>query len=174
LSRGAEYKDIMRSYKHLSMRYHPLKNHSNVATNSMKFAEVCEAFDVLYNPETRAIYDEYGEYGLKEGIVRPDGSKIGGGYFLRTSPENYFEKIFQDGDFLTESRENDGSDAISSLFNDGLGGLNKAKPGKPADVEVSIDVTLEELYNGAVKSVMFQIDEIRHDAKTTAKKNVTK
>lgn len=33
--------------------------------------------------ETKAIYDNYGEYGLKEGCVTPEGNKIGGGYFLK-------------------------------------------------------------------------------------------
>ena len=73
-----------------------MKNHSNLHSNTLKFNQVCEAFDVLYNGrlqevpfvnrplivvfceiivETKAIYDEYGEFGLKEGIVRSDGSK---------------------------------------------------------------------------------------------------
>lgn len=96
---------------HLAHRYHPMKNHSNLASNTLKFNQVCEAFDVLYNAETKAIYDEYGEYGLKEGIQRPDGTKIGGGYFLKKSPENYFEDYFQNTDWISDKRENDGSDA---------------------------------------------------------------
>jgi len=57
----------------------------------MKFAQICEAHDVLSNVETKAIYDIYGEYGLKEGCVTPQGDRIGGGYFLKTDPERYFE-----------------------------------------------------------------------------------
>ena len=33
--------------------------------------------------DTKAIYDIYGEYGLKEGCVTAEGKKIGGGYFLK-------------------------------------------------------------------------------------------
>ena len=101
-------------------------------------------------------------------------AKIGGGYFLKISPDKYFEKIFQNTDFLYEKRENDGSDAQTSLFGDGQGGLNKSKPKKAADVQVEVDVTLEELYNGALKSISYTMDEVKHDAKTTQKKNVTK
>ena len=36
-------------YKHLALRYHPFKNHSNMTTNTLKFNQVAEAFDVLYN-----------------------------------------------------------------------------------------------------------------------------
>ena len=60
------------------------------------------------------------------------------------------------------------------MFGDGYGGIAKAKPMKPSDLEISVDVTLEELYNGAMKTVNFTIDEVRHDAKTTQKQNVTK
>jgi len=36
---------------------------------------MCEAFEVLSNSQLKAIYDKYGEYGLKEGIIGPDGKK---------------------------------------------------------------------------------------------------
>ena len=64
--------------------------------------------------DSRAIYDTYGEYGLKEGVVTPEGSKltedsvmkltlicwnsekIGGGYFMRMASERFFDKYFGD------------------------------------------------------------------------------
>jgi DnaJ-class molecular chaperone len=82
-----------------------------MTTNTLKFNQVAEAFDVLYNIETKAIYDEYGEFGLKEGVTRPDGTKIGGGYFLKKDPEQYFEEVLQATNFVASKRENDGSDA---------------------------------------------------------------
>jgi len=60
----------------------------------MKFDEICEAFEVLSNVELKAIYDKYGEYGLKEGIILPDGSKCGGGYFRQKSSNEIFEAEF--------------------------------------------------------------------------------
>ena len=33
--------------------------------------------------DRKAIFDIYGEYGLKEGVTTPDGKKVGGGYFLK-------------------------------------------------------------------------------------------
>ena len=100
-------------------------------------------------------------------------AKIGGGYFLRKSPENYYEEIFQNTDFISDKREPDGSDARQSLFADGYGGIGQAKPSAPEDLDVELDVTLEELYNGVMKTISFTIDEVKHDAKNTQKKHMS-
>ena len=36
-------------YRRLALKYHPLRNPTDIATNSVRFAEICEAFDVLSN-----------------------------------------------------------------------------------------------------------------------------
>ena len=94
--------------------------------------------------ETKAVYDIYGEYGLKEGCVNERGckcfrihlcnrfgfnllsflEKIGGGYFLRISPENYYEEKLQSTDFILDDRAVNGADAQQSIFADSFGGLN--------------------------------------------------
>ena len=51
--------------------------------------------------------------------------KIGGGYFLKTSPENYYEEKLQSTDFIREDRAVNGSDAQQSIFADSFGGLNQ-------------------------------------------------
>lgn len=51
----------------------------------MKFDSICEAYEVLSHQERKAIFDKYGEYGLKNGITREDGKKIGGYIFLANS-----------------------------------------------------------------------------------------
>lgn len=61
-----------------------MKNPSDLATNSSRFSEICEAYDVLSHckisyiiinkAERKAWFDKYGEYGLKEGIPGPNGS----------------------------------------------------------------------------------------------------
>jgi len=55
----------------------------------------------------KAIYDKYGEYGLKEGVIGADGSKyyqssnnllrletLGGGYFMKCNSNEVYEKEF--------------------------------------------------------------------------------
>ena len=89
---------------------------------------------------------------------------------MKVSPDNYYENMFSSSDMITEPREMNGSDALQSIFNDSYGGGGQAKPAKPADVEVTIDLTMEEIYGGVMKSIEYQISEMKHDARNTRKK----
>ena len=51
LPRNATYEQIDNQFRSLALRYHPMRNPTNIATNSMKFAQICEAHDVLSNGE---------------------------------------------------------------------------------------------------------------------------
>lgn len=35
-----------------------------------KFSEICEAYDVLSNEQTKKVYDEFGERGLRSGVPK--------------------------------------------------------------------------------------------------------
>lgn len=116
--------------------------------------------------ETKAIYDMYGEYGLKEGCVTPEGKKIGGGYFLKMEAENYFNIVLSDTEFLLEPRALDGCDVHETAFGDSVGGLRAAKAPKPTDIVMIVDCTLEELYCGSIKQVNYERKVVDHDAKS--------
>ena len=116
--------------------------------------------------QTKAIYDMYGEYGLKEGCVTPEGEKIGGGYFLRMDPERYFEQKLSNTEMLLEARALNGSDVQQSIFSDSHGGLAQPKADKPKDVVVTLDVSLVELYTGSIKEFVYERQIVEHDAKS--------
>jgi len=90
-----------------------------LTVNTARFRDICEAFDVLSQVELRGIYDKYGEFGLKEGVMEA-GERIGGGYFLRCAPEAVFDKIFNATDPWAEQAALDGSDIRGSMFGDGF------------------------------------------------------
>lgn len=73
IPRTATAEGISNSFRRLAIKYHPEKNPSNVAANAAKFRNICEAYDVLSDPEKKAIYDLHGEYGLKNGVVNSQG-----------------------------------------------------------------------------------------------------
>ena len=47
--RTASMEEIHSQFKSLALRYHPLRNPTNMATNQLRFSQICEAHDVLSN-----------------------------------------------------------------------------------------------------------------------------
>ena len=152
--------------------------------NTAKFRDICEAFDVLSQGkklkgsnlslvELRAIYDRYGEYGLKEGIVE-DGQRVGGGYFLKVTPETVFDRIFNSTDPFAEQTNLNGADIRTSMFSDGLHGQNQDRSAAPNDVIVTVECTLEEFYCGSVKEISYTINKVQHDSRQTKPVHVKK
>src|SRR5260370_12551964 len=66
VERTADEAEIKKAYRKLAMRYHPDKvgAEEKVAAEA-KCKEITEAYEVLRDPEKRAVYDRYGAAGLK-------------------------------------------------------------------------------------------------------------
>lgn len=92
LARNANTQQICSSYRDIALATHPALQHTNPNEAYRKFSQAAEAFDVLYDPEKKNIYDTYGEQKLKEGVLK-DESLIGK-YRFTTDPEEVFEKFF--------------------------------------------------------------------------------
>jgi len=67
ISKSATDEEIRAAYKRQALKWHPDKNLNNKEEAEKKFKELAEAYEVLKDPETRAMYDKYGEDGLKTG-----------------------------------------------------------------------------------------------------------
>ncbi|KAJ2147287.1 DnaJ sub B member 6, partial [Coemansia sp. RSA 637] len=57
--------EIKKAYRKLSLQWHPDKNPSNREAAEEKFKQLSEAYSVLSDSDTRALYDRYGSDGLK-------------------------------------------------------------------------------------------------------------
>src|SRR5919108_1008621 len=64
--RTASDEEIKKAYRKLAMQFHPDRNNGSKDAEE-RFKEITEAYDVLRNPEKRAMYDRYGEAGLRGG-----------------------------------------------------------------------------------------------------------
>ena len=62
--RNATQEEIKRAYRRLALKYHPDRNPGNKEAEE-KFKEISEAYEVLSDPEKRAIYDSQGYAGLR-------------------------------------------------------------------------------------------------------------
>lgn len=82
VDRNGDDDAIKKAYKKQALKWHPDRNAGSEAASS-KFKEISEAFEVLSDKNKRAIYDQFGEEGLKGGPppgAGAQGSAGGGGF----------------------------------------------------------------------------------------------
>ncbi|KAI3712062.1 hypothetical protein L1987_70611 [Smallanthus sonchifolius] len=83
--KSATGKDIKAAYRKLARQYHPDVNKEPGATE--KFKEISAAYEVLSDDQKRAMYDRYGEDGVKITIGGQSGA-------YATNPFDLFETFF--------------------------------------------------------------------------------
>ncbi|XP_027368161.1 dnaJ homolog subfamily B member 4-like isoform X3 [Abrus precatorius] len=67
VDKNATDEELKKAYKRLAMKWHPDKNPNNKKEAETQFILIAEAYEVLSDPQKRAIFDRYGEGGLKGG-----------------------------------------------------------------------------------------------------------
>ena len=69
--KNASDDDIKKAYRKLAMKYHPDRNQGDGAAKAEeKFKEAKEAYEMLSDPQKRAVYDQYGHAGVDPKIGR--------------------------------------------------------------------------------------------------------
>ena len=71
VAREAADDEIKKAFRRLARELHPDINRHDPAAEE-KFKEVAEAYEVLSDPERRAVYDRYGHEGLRIGRLRAE------------------------------------------------------------------------------------------------------
>jgi len=94
INRNASEDEIKKAYRKAALRWHPDKNPDDRAHAEAKFKEVAEAYEVLCDPQKRAIYDQ----GGKEAVNGGGGGGFPGGGFPgghgHMDPFRIFEQFF--------------------------------------------------------------------------------
>ncbi|KAG4972645.1 hypothetical protein JHK85_039066 [Glycine max] len=85
IPKSATGKEIKAAYRRLARQYHPDVNKEPGATE--KFKEISAAYEVLSDDKKRALYDQYGEAGVKSAVG-------GGSSAYTTNPFDLFETFF--------------------------------------------------------------------------------
>jgi len=95
VARTADEAEIKKAYRKLAMRYHPDKvGVAEKVAAEAKFKEIAEAYEVLRDPEKRAVYDRYGAAGLKRGGAGGGAVDFGFAHFDLAEALNVFMRDF--------------------------------------------------------------------------------
>jgi molecular chaperone DnaJ len=127
----ASDEEIKRAYRRLAMKNHPDRNPGS-ADAEARFKECAEAYEVLSDPERRAMYDRYGHAGLRS---RP------GHDFNSMGVEDIFSMF---------------EDIFGGAFD---GRARRARPGgvpRGYDLETEVEITLDEVLTGTDRDVDFK------------------
>jgi len=155
LKRSVGVDDIKKAYRKLSLKYHPDRAIGPKAEAEATFSKISEAYDVLSNPARRAIYDQYGERGLKEGVPDGQGGLKGGKYRFNNNAMEIFAAFFGTSSPFADILGQAGEGPAPEFYGQLTGMQLPFEKKKAAPVEAQLEVTLGELFNGATKTVAY-------------------
>ena len=142
VSRDADEATLKKAYRRLAMQYHPDRNNGDRSAEA-RFKEVTEAYEVLRDPQKRAVYDRYGEAGLKGGA----GQAYGFHPFDLSEALNIFMRDFG------------GGGGVFGGFEELFGGTRRAQHAERQgnDLRAAVTLTLEEVAKGARKTLKYKV-----------------
>lgn len=159
VGRDATEEEIKKAYRKLARQYHPDVNKSPDAAE--KFKEINEAYQVLSDPQKRAMYDKFGHAGV-------DPNAAQGGFGGGTGGFGDF------GDFGDFGGFDFGKDIFGNIFENFFGGgfseSRKSGPVRGADIRFDLEITLEDAFFGAEKEIeLYRIEACSKCGGTGAK-----
>ena len=134
ITRDASEEEIKKAYRKLAMQYHPDRNGGSKEAEE-RFKLITEAYDVLRDGNKRAVYDRYGEEGLRgrgsAGMHHVDLSEALGIFMRDFGGFGGFEEMF--------------------------GGGSRGNQRSGADVKITMPLTLPEVMIGVEKKIVVKL-----------------
>jgi len=136
VAKNASMEQLKAAYKKAARQYHPDLNREDPRAEET-FKKISEAFAVLSDPEKRQIYDRFGVEGL---------SGAGHRGFAGASVDDIFDNL---------------SSIFGDFFDIGFGGgrRSKGRARRGQDLRYDLELTLEEVYAGAERSIEIPREE---------------
>jgi curved DNA-binding protein len=156
VDRNASEKDIRKAFRKLARQYHPDVNPGDSQAED-KFKEINEAYEVLSDPEKRSKYDQLGN--SYQQWQRMGGQP--GGFDWSNWANNGQPGGFR-VEYMDASDMGSGGDLFSEFFRNIFGGMrteprqqrtSARQPLRGQDQEATADITLEDAYQGTLRSV---------------------
>jgi molecular chaperone DnaJ len=132
---------LKKAYRKLAVQYHPDKNPGDKAAEE-KFKEAAEAYEILSDPQKRALYDRHGHQAFEGGMPGGGGFRGGAGGMTMEDIFAQFGDIFGDGEF-------------GSFFGGRGGGGRSGRPTgqKGSNLRIKVALSLEEISTGVSKKI---------------------
>ena len=171
LDRKASQEDIKEAYRNLSLRFNPKKaTQSNATFYNYKFHKIAEAYMVLSDPYKKGIYDNHGREALYKGITDENGNFFGGFKYTGNAAEIFEKYMNETNPYSLLNEFEDRRDQLNSIFGSAYGGLNRPEDPPLQNIVLSLPCTLEELYNGCIKTITYTKNTLNYDTRTTSLK----
>lgn len=157
IPRGATEKEVKAAYRTKATQWHPEKYvGKDKESANTKFRDIAEAYEVLSDARLRALFDHYGEEGLKRGVSdnTPGGDVSFAGWSLKKKPEEVFLEFFA----TSNPHQADVKDIFESF--EASKQLRKAEP-----IVHNLYCSLEEFYLGCTKPVKITRQKLSGDGK---------
>jgi molecular chaperone DnaJ len=136
VAHGASDEDIKKAYRKLAMQFHPDRNNGSKEAEE-KFKAITEAYDVLRDPNKRAVYDRYGEAGLRGGAAG-------------------FHHVDLSEALSIFMRDLGGLGGFGDLFG---ASARQTGPRTGSDIKIAMPMTLTEVSSGVEKTVTVKLLE---------------
>ena len=148
LKRGASEKDIKGAYRKLARKYHPDVNPGD-PNCEVRFKELSEAYQVLSDPQKRAMYDQFGHQAFTRGEPgRKQGPWDFGGFDFSQFGKGVGFDIGNLGDLF------------GAFFSGQQKREQAQRPTQGNDLQYTIDLRFEDVLNGLHTKIMVQRDVV--------------
>ncbi len=150
VSKSASKDEIKSAYRKLAKKFHPDNKETG---DEAKFKEIQEAYDILYDDQKRAAYDQFGFAAFEQAGGNPGGNPFEGGFSGDAG------SIFDD--------------VINSFFGGGRRSANQTGPRRGNDRIITMNIEFMDAIKGGDYTINLTVDEKCPKCNGTGAKNGT-